>query len=183
MSITASDLIMCTLEAVLMSEPRFRLVRGSTLYGISAPSWPTALDPFAVKNRVDGPWWSWRLLGANNRELGRGGTVHRTAQECREAIIAGQAKAPESRPVEVFVTGGWTWQCEIEGEPFAVAGRSYQRQRECRYSSAQFLRALDSTVAPSPQEIPPDGMPTEGTGPFPLNRIGVTGRMLAQAAR
>lgn len=127
-----------------MSEPRFRLVRGCTQNGRSAPVWPTAQDPFAVAGRADGYWCSWRMLGANNRELGRGAMVYDSERECLDALAAGQAGAVSSLPATLLADGQWTWQLDVDGERFAVAGRSYLRQRECRYSFGQFLLALVS---------------------------------------
>jgi hypothetical protein len=142
-----------------MSVPRFRLVRGCTRFGSSVPPWPTVLDPFAVEGRADGDWWSWRLLGANNRELGRGGRVHITEEECLAAIDDGRAKIALARQVTVFLDGRWAWQLEIEGEVFASAGRAYQRQRECRYSLGQFLLTLTGSDATAPDDS------------FPVNRV------------
>jgi hypothetical protein len=164
---------MRTLEADPMSEPRFRLVRGTTHDGLSVPVWPTALDPFAVLNRSDGPWWSWRLLGANNRELGRGGSVHDSADECLTSLADNQAKVPLAKPVTLFVEGRWTWQFQLDGEPFAVAGRAYQRQRECRYGFGQFLVALVSTRVPADADGGPGEVDLPHRGIAPVHELAL----------
>ena len=49
-------------------------------------------------------------------------------------------------------TGLWWWQLELDGAPVAVAGRSYRRQRECRYNLDQFLLTWSSAVVPAPSD-------------------------------
>jgi hypothetical protein len=84
---------------------------------------------------------SWRLLGGNNRELGRSAQVFGGLEACHLSALAIQrrvgAATPELR--SEAATGRWTWQLRLDGEPVAVAGRAYLRLRECQYNLAQFI--------------------------------------------
>jgi hypothetical protein len=134
-----------------MSQPRFLIVFGRTSQGISSPEWPTVEDPFAVRNRLDGHWFSWRLLSGNNREIGRGASVYETELGALAAITRSQIRAELCAPmVSARPTGQWWWQLELDGERIAVSGRVYQRQRECRYNLAQFMLALPAARIPLP---------------------------------
>jgi hypothetical protein len=133
-----------------VSEPRFLIVHGRTQLGISSPEWPTAEDPFAVLNRPDGEWYSWRLLSGNNRELGRGACAYQTEIGCRAAVTRIQVRSELcTSTVGVRPAGQWWWQLELDGERMAVAGRGYQRQRECRYNLEQFMVALPFALQPA----------------------------------
>lgn len=86
----------------------------------------------------------WRLVGANNRELGRSAGVSPGLAACREAVVAlreGIEHAVSSATVS-NVTGMWSWRMEIDGQAVAVSGREYRRQRECHYNLANFLAAV-----------------------------------------
>lgn len=132
-----------------MSEPRFLLVRGRTEQGNSTPEWPTAEDPFVVLNCADGEWVSWRLLGANNRELGRGAAVYATETGCLGVISRVQTWVTACVPsVIVRPSGQWCWQLRLDGETVAVSWRVYHRQRECRYNLGQFLSILPEAHRP-----------------------------------
>jgi hypothetical protein len=132
-----------------VSEPRFLIVHGRTQSGYSSPDWPTAEDPFAVLNRPDGEWFTWRLLSGNNRELGRGASAYETELGCLAAITRLQTRSEVSTSsIGVRSSGQWWWQLELDGERIAVAGRVYQRQRECRYNLDQFLLALPEAQRP-----------------------------------
>ena len=137
-----------------MSQPRFLIVHGRIQLGISVPEWPTGDDPFAVRDRGDGHWFSWRMLGGNNRELGRGASVHATEQKCLAEMTRVQAESGRSVSfVGLQPSGLWSWQLELDGTPIAVAGRSYRRQRECRYNLEQFMLIWAAAVVPSPTQL------------------------------
>ncbi|MFE4578366.1 hypothetical protein [Streptomyces chartreusis] len=55
--------------------------------------------------------------------------------------------------------GGWSWRLEIDGRAVAVAGRRYQRQRDCQYNFGQFLNTVQ--VAELAEPLPP---PSRGAG-------------------
>lgn len=92
----------------------------------------------------------WRLVGANNRELGRAPEPVGTEAACCEAVARLQARLPEAagRIKLAGTANTWSWAVECDGELLAVSGRAYLRQRECQYSLWQFLAAAAvATVA------------------------------------
>lgn len=86
----------------------------------------------------------WRLVGANNRELGRSAEVFAGLAECQAAVTRLREKAAGARVLLTMpdAAGSWTWRLEIEGRAVAVAGRRYLRHRECQYNLSQFLAAV-----------------------------------------
>ncbi|HSV68179.1 MAG TPA: hypothetical protein VLJ59_20110 [Mycobacteriales bacterium] len=90
-----------------------------------------------------GPWFAWRLIGANSRELGRSAQTYADLATCwlatarlrRRLDDTDQVVTPHKR------TGEWTWRLEIDGVAVAVAAPTYLRQRECAYNLTQFLAA------------------------------------------
>ncbi|MGW7369048.1 hypothetical protein ACWGI8_37915 [Streptomyces sp. NPDC054841] len=86
----------------------------------------------------------WRLIGANNRELGRSAEAFAGPEECAAAMIELREKVAEARVLLSMpdTAGSWTWRLELDGRAVAVAGRPYLRQRECQYNLSQFLAAV-----------------------------------------
>lgn len=136
-----------------MVMPRFVLVPGRDLGG-SRASWPTA-SGLVGQHRPDGTWFAWRLLGANNRELGRAAGVHPTAALCLDSV----AQLRESLDVAdlSFVCDAdalsWRWRIVRDGRVLAVSGRAYQRHRECASSAALFRLAVE---APGTRDFAPE---------------------------
>jgi hypothetical protein len=111
--------------------PRFLFVSG--IRGESP------VDPDVELSRLTGV--SWRLLGGNNRELGRSARVFSGLEACHLAALDVQLRVSAATPElrSEAKTGKWTWQLRLDGEPVAIAGRSYLRLRECQYNLAQFI--------------------------------------------
>ncbi|MER5464616.1 hypothetical protein ABT010_28790 [Streptomyces sp. NPDC002668] len=68
------------------------------------------------------------------------------------------------------LTGSWTWRVELEGRAVAVAGRAYQRHRECQYNLSQFLAAVPVAQLTKgmpnrsrPRALPPHGPARSGS--------------------
>ena len=129
---------------------RYLYVTGARRLGLDSPAWRSAGAPRRAPDggpgadgETDGEWVAWRLLGRNNRELGRSPTVYPTVQACGEALDTVRSRASGASPVLVAEasTGAWGWRLEIDGRPIAVAARTYQRQRESTYNLAQFVLA------------------------------------------
>ena len=120
-----------------MALPRVLVVRGSSL--------TAGADPIA-----DREWYAWRLIGRNNRELGRSASIHPDVAACRADVIRLQAAAPRLSKFVVadLDQGLWRWRLESSGEVQAVSARLYNRRRECLYSLDQFLVALPVAVFP-----------------------------------
>ncbi|MEU8619756.1 hypothetical protein [Streptomyces sp. NPDC048623] len=86
---------------------------------------------------------SWRLVGANNHELGRGPDLHRDHTACSAAVGRLRAGLDRAVPQVTMGAGGgsWTWQLAVDERCVAVAAREFHRQRECRDSLRLFLAA------------------------------------------
>lgn len=82
----------------------------------------------------------WRLLGANNRELGRGPQDFPDEESCRQAVEWLRANIERAatvvcreQPVPM-----WGWRLVVDEVTVAASARVYRRQRECLYNLALF---------------------------------------------
>lgn len=88
----------------------------------------------------------WRLLGGNNRELGRSARAF-PAESFFAEVERLQSLADQlSLVVTPTPTGKWFWAANDHGARVAVSSRIYGRQREARYNAEQFLRALPLAI-------------------------------------
>ncbi|MGW2559876.1 hypothetical protein ACWCXB_11630 [Streptomyces sp. NPDC001514] len=96
----------------------------------------------------------WRLVGANNRELGRSVEAFGSLAACQAAVGELREKVAGARVLMSMsdAAHSWTWRVEIEGRACAVAGRPYLRHRECQFNLGQFLAAVP--VAQLPEGMP-----------------------------
>lgn len=97
---------------------------------------------------------AWRLLGANNRELGRSAATFAGQADCRRAVLELLARLDACH---TSVSAGprnsaWSWRLDLDGLAVATASRTYQRQRECEYNLERFLSALPAAVTSRPAE-------------------------------
>lgn len=124
--------------------PRFLLVSGVSRGGFAQPAWPDVASPLRGTTAADGSWVSWRLTGANHRELGRSVAVFPTAAETLEAVE--QLRDDHERLAESVTAsardGRWTWRVQLGNDPVAISGRPYSRHRECLYNLEAFLAAV-----------------------------------------
>lgn len=130
---------------------RFHFVVGRRVRGMLSPAW--GVIPSNETAAEDGAWYAWRLLGRNNRELGRSPSVYPLAVDCADSVAALQARVGDLVPVLVAEvdTGQWGWRLHLDGELVVVAPRTYHRQREGYYSVGQFLlMAATALVAATP---------------------------------
>ncbi|WP_042398630.1 hypothetical protein [Streptacidiphilus carbonis] len=116
---------------------------------------------------VSGERVGWRLVGANNRELGRGVPRFAEEQACREAVLRLRADMARAVVTVHRVQPGamWAWRIAVDEVAAAASGRAYRRQRECQYNLAQFLAGV--LLAELPRREPEFAQPpAEGpTGP------------------
>ena len=114
-----------------MAVPRFLFVSGAR--------GESPIDADVELSRMTGV--SWRLLGGNNRELGRSAKVFMALEVCHLAALDLQKRVTSATPElrAEASTGRWTWSLRLDAEPVAIAGRSYLRLRECQYNLAQFI--------------------------------------------
>ena len=86
----------------------------------------------------------WRLLGANNRELGRSAAVYVDAEAALESLSRLRNLTGVAHIVQQPQTGLWAWRLQDEDVLVAHSGRGFRRERECRYNLEQFRDAVAS---------------------------------------
>jgi hypothetical protein len=139
---------------------RFQLVRGTAQRG-AMQRWPAEW----LAAVPEGLGWTssrelpdrasasiaWRLVGANNRELGRSSRTYADVDACREAVafLREHIDAADSLVANASDTGLWLWRLNIGEQWMAVAGRSYLRRRECLYNLAQFVAEVPTALFPT----------------------------------
>jgi hypothetical protein len=92
---------------------------------------------------------TWRLLGANNRELGRSPAWYPDLDSCREAVRVLKREIGAVTPAIASAgvsAGAWSWRLAVGGRPVAVAGRPYHRHRECAYNLSHFVAAVPTAL-------------------------------------
>ena len=139
-----------------MAQPRFQLVPGARLSG-----------------GVGGGGVGWRLLGANNRELGRSALSYADAEAALASIgrVRALVASGDAHIIHDRGTGLWAWHLDDAGALVANSGRGFRHERECRYNLEQFREAAPSAPASdtgTPVDFPWQrtvlmSMPTEAT--------------------
>jgi hypothetical protein len=100
--------------------------------------------------------FAWRLLSANNRELGRSPVFFPQREACEQAVSWLHANIERAVPVVVAVRPGaqWGWRLDIDEQEVALSARAYHRLRECRYNLAHFLAGvLAAEVEPAARAL------------------------------
>jgi hypothetical protein len=134
-----------------MAEPRFlcsgRPNPGASRQGMRDSAWGVREPAPTV----------WRLLGANNRELGRAAQFFSDELACRHSVSILRRRLPElEAAMWCDAAGRWVWRLEDQKRPIAIAPRAYLRQREALYNLEQFraavpiARALGCASPPAP---------------------------------
>jgi hypothetical protein len=97
----------------------------------------------------------WRLISANNWEIGRCGEPLGSLEECVAAVLNLQ-ETIDSLADEILSDGrgGWRWRLLLHDDDnpvvVAVASHSFQRRIECKSTLAQFRKAAsDAAVVPT----------------------------------
>lgn len=129
-----------------MTKPRFQIH--------SVDCWPSAIRPrqalwIRTSQRGIGLVFSWRMLGANNRELARSARQGFSVQECERFIVELKGQDPRllvSRIAYESTEHGWSWLLRSEQTEIAKSARSFHRRSECLASLARFRDAY--VVAP-----------------------------------
>lgn len=89
----------------------------------------------------------WRLLGGNNRELGRGTGTFVDEEGC---LLGIKHLKNVISDLEVSLrrndAGAWGWLLCLGGVSVATSGCRYDRQIRCRQGQAQFVEALETCV-------------------------------------
>jgi hypothetical protein len=129
-----------------VAQPRFQLVPGARLSGV-----------------VGGGGVGWRLLGSNNRELGRSALSYADAEAALAAIgrVRVLATHGEAHIVHDPSSGHWAWHLEDGGPLVANSGRGFRHERECRYNLEQFRH--EAPTAPAAETDVPLEFPWQRT--------------------
>jgi hypothetical protein len=100
-------------------------------------------------------WFGWRLVGANNRELGRSAGFFPHREACEQAVtwLSGNLDRAVPTVYAVRQDALWRWRLDLDGAEAARSGRAYHRLRECRYNLAHFLSGVPQAGA-EPRELP-----------------------------
>jgi hypothetical protein len=86
----------------------------------------------------------WRLLGTNNRELGRSADQFDTVDACLRGIEAARALIGDTAQPRIYFTTdegagySWWWTVEQAGSSVITAARTFSRQRDCLTNFDQF---------------------------------------------
>lgn len=92
----------------------------------------------------------WRLLGGNNRELGRGTGTFVDEESC---LLGIRHLKNVISDLEVSLrrneTGAWGWLLCLGGVSVATSGCRYDRQIRCRQGQVQFVDALETCAVGS----------------------------------
>lgn len=149
----------------MSARPRFFLLPGIAVRGPRRGSALLAVDGTVLSAEeplqdITGQA-GWRLLGGNNRELGRSAHVYPLELVAQEITRLQAGVAHIGLTVSPTPRGTWYWTATLGSQKVAMSSRSYGRQRECRYNAEQFLRALPvadfhGPHVPSPQ-VPRSG--------------------------
>jgi hypothetical protein len=91
----------------------------------------------------------WRLLGANNRDLGRGAAAYPGADECRVAITRAVASMSALERVIARKADRWNWRLRERGHDVVVSGRSFENRRTCDEACHRFVAAATASAAPT----------------------------------
>ncbi|MBA3744021.1 hypothetical protein [Sporichthya sp.] len=131
-----------------MAEPRFLLgaqsVAGRRERAIRL-GWADASQPCFV----------WRLVGPNNRELGRSAQAYIDAAACRGGISFLRRQL-DHLEVRVWCDDStrWLWRLDLNGTPVANSARAYMRRRESVFNLEQFLAAVPIAGSPGLPRTP-----------------------------
>ena len=134
---------------IVLPRVRFQLLFGPASVHPYRMGWPTTTDPVdpAVTTHA-ADWYGWRLIGANNRELGRSALSFVSYPTARRAVthIQRSAERLTRRTVIDPTTGRWTWRVDLDGEIVAVSGRWYERDHDSQQGMAKFMTLLPIAV-------------------------------------
>lgn len=122
-----------------MSTPRFQLLPAARVLPRQGSSDGVVIPDGSVM---------WRLLGANNYELGRS-ALRYEGMDAADAAVEDLLSRFEDLVVSIEATptsGKWQWRLLVDGAAVATASRAFQRERECRYNLGQFLAVAPSAV-------------------------------------
>lgn len=110
-----------------------------------------AQSPAAIAGPGSASLPAWRLVGGNNRVLGRAPESFVDFETGFAAILFLRARIADALPVLGVApdTGGRTWRLEIDDVVVARSARTYLRGRENLYNLAHFLDSVPLADLPA----------------------------------
>jgi hypothetical protein len=85
----------------------------------------------------------WRLVGGNNRDLGRGTTDFPDEESCLVGIKEVVKNLEHLVPGLVRATGNrWSWRLSLAAEVVVVSGHSFDRRRRCEDGWVRFVELM-----------------------------------------
>jgi hypothetical protein len=116
-------------------------VGSPTVIGTGAVAAAAIVVSAVPTNGGMGDWYGWRLMGANNRELGRSAFSFVSYQQARRAIV--ELKEGLGRLVQHSTTdpvsGRWGWRLDLDDMAVAMSSRRYERDHDGRLAAAKFV--------------------------------------------
>jgi hypothetical protein len=109
---------------------------------------PASATPESAKNtahfqlfsRAVGDGVQWRLLGGNNRDLGRGALAYPDAESCLLAIKQLVHSLPDLIPaIRRTPPNLWVWQLRLDDLVVVASAHSYDRQIRAEHAGKRFL--------------------------------------------
>ena len=97
-----------------------------------------AVARFQIYSTAD-TQFTWRLLSANNRSLGRSARAYRSTGDCEAAVADLCGRLPALVASTVRQDGHWRWRLSQDGVVRVVSTRDYQRQLQAVSACRNFL--------------------------------------------
>lgn len=164
-----------------MGIARFLLVAGVTPAGVGVPGWP-GRSGVQGGGDADRAWTAWRLLGGNNRELGRSAEAFPDVAAAVAAIATLRSRfADLAATHQTDERGRWRWRLTADDVAVVVSSRAYLRQRESHYSLAQFLAVAPH--ADGPRLRPSGTLPAQPPAPVGEPPVAEPGTTQLQRSR
>lgn len=126
-----------------MVEPRFQ-VRLARRRSVPVPALRVAGPAAEVRATGWDDVLVWRLLGTNNRELGRSADQFETLDACLKAVEAARDLIQVTDQPRIYFTTdegtgySWWWSVERARSHFITAARTFSRQRDCLTNFEEF---------------------------------------------
>jgi hypothetical protein len=118
---------------------------------------PHAAGPqWRTPDVASAPWYLWRLLSSNNRELGRSAATFLDLDAAVESVdrVRHALSCSELFTVRVSAPARWRWELHLEDAVVACGSRTYQRLRECQSSADGFRACLtDAAIQAHPSQL------------------------------
>jgi uncharacterized protein YegP (UPF0339 family) len=140
---------------------RFQIVGGVRIAGLLHPPWPVVESAPAVVDSAPAvedatePWFGWRLLSRNHRDLARSPSVYSSVAACLATIDTArhEAAGADSALTKNTSTGRWSWQLTTLDVPVAIGSRGYLRRRECYDCIVQVIELVTVARTPEPGAV------------------------------